>query len=143
MSANQGPGDKLRWRYLYAAYGVTAVVVIFAIWRGWFTQNSIFTTEVAPAITLMLLFATILVRGGSLAALRAPPIPPRRAVMDLFKGIACYAFALGWIVALARRVPNNYVGVTILAAPPVVVILWGGVYIWRALRFVTGRFQRV
>jgi hypothetical protein len=142
MSANQSPCDKLRWRYLYAAYAVAAAGFAFAIWRGWFAQNSIFTTEVAPATIFVLVFATVLVRGGAMAALRAPPIPLRRAIKDLFKGIACYAFALGWVIALTRRVPDSYVGVAILAVPPVVVILWGGVYIWRSLRFVTGRFHR-
>jgi hypothetical protein len=58
MPPNEDPHTKIRHRYLFAAYGAAGVGFVFAVWRGWFTPSSPFTTEVAPAVILALAFAT-------------------------------------------------------------------------------------
>jgi hypothetical protein len=75
MSNNEDRPSMVWQRYLYTAYGIAAVGFVFAVWRGCFTPNSRFTTEVASAIILGLVFATVLAR-GPMSSLRAPPIPP-------------------------------------------------------------------
>jgi len=141
MSVVQEQTSKVRRQYLFAAYCIAAAGFGFAVWRGWFTANSIFTTEVAPATILVLAFATTLAR-GPMAVLRAPPVPLRRALMNVLKIVACFVFAMVWVVALARRVPNSNVGAVLLFVPPLGAILWGGFYFLQASRFVTRRILR-
>lgn len=133
---------KIRHRILYAVYGIAAIGFAFAVWRGWFTANSHFTTEVAPATILLLIFATYLVRGTS-SVLRAAAGPPQRAIWDLLKGIACFLGSFAWIIALAKRAPDTPFGAALLFGPSLGAILFGGFYFWRASGFVTGRVMRV
>jgi hypothetical protein len=132
--------NKVWRRYLYAAYGIAAVAFVIAIGSGRFAPNSRFTSDIAPAIVLLLAFATALVNGP--ISLRSPPVPRQRAVVDVFKAIACWIIAIAWIAGLARRVPDTTIGVTLLVAPALGVGLWGAFYVWRSSQFLTGRIMR-
>jgi hypothetical protein len=124
-------------RYLYLAYAVAGVGLIVSIWRGWFTQ-AWFTTEVAPAVILALIFVTVLKRGPE-SALQAPAsYTPRRAIVDVSKALLSWVCMIAWIFLTARRVPDNYVGVAIIFVPSLALGLWGVVNFFRASRIVTG-----
>jgi hypothetical protein len=136
MPPSEDPHMKVRQRYLYGAYGVAGVGFIFAVWRGWFTASSSFTTEVAPGVILALAFATALVRGPFSSRL-TPARPARNVIVHLGKGLLCWAGAFVWIVLTARRVPDTYVGAAVLFIPTLGLGLWGATYFYRASRVVT------
>lgn len=141
MFNSENRPHKVWRRYLYVAYVIAAAVFAIAIWGGWFTLNSRFTTDIGPAIILLLAFATVL-SNGAMSSLRSPPIPGRRALADVSKAIACWIIAFVWIAIFARRVPETPFGMTLLVAPPLGVGLWGAFYAWRASHFLTGRLIR-
>ena len=124
-------------RYLYLAYVIAGIGLIVSIWRGWFTQ-AWFTTEVAPAVIVALIFVTVLKRGPE-SALQAPAsYTPRRALVDVSKALLSWVCMIAWIVLTARRVPDNYLGVAIIFGPSLGLGLWGVVNFFRASRIVTG-----
>ncbi len=141
MLNNEDRPNRPWQRYLYAAYGIAAAGFVVAVWRGWFTQKSRFTTDVAPAVILALIFATILVR-GPLSVLRSSPISVRRAIVDLLKGLLCLIGSLGWIALIMRRVPDTYAGATVLFVPSLGLGLWGMFYLFRIWRLATGSVLR-
>jgi hypothetical protein len=134
--SRDNPPAKIRQRYLFAAYGAAAVGFAFAVWPGWFTPSSPFTTEVAPAVILALTFATVLSR-GPIPALRGPARPARRVIVQLGKAILCWAGAFAWMFLTVHRVPDTYVGVAVLFGPTLGLGLWGVTYFYRASRVVT------
>ena len=82
-------------RYLYLAYVIAGVGLIVSVWRGWFTQ-AWFTTEVAPAVILALIFVTVLKRGP--VALQAPAsYTPRHAIVDVSKALLSWVCMIAWI----------------------------------------------
>jgi hypothetical protein len=124
-------------RYLYLAYVIAGVGLIVSVWRGWFTQ-AWFTTEVAPAVILVLIFVTVLKR-GPVSALQAPAsYTPRSAIVDVSKALLSWVCMIAWIIITARRVPDNYLGAAIIFGPSLGLGLWGVVSFYRASRIVTG-----
>jgi hypothetical protein len=135
MLPSQDPQPKIRNRYLLAAYGAAGAGFIFAVWRGWFTPSSPFTTEVAPAVILALTFATVLARGPFAA--RAPARPARHLLVQLGKALLCWIGAFAWMYLTVHRVPDTYVGAATLFIPTLGLGLWGVTYFYRASRVVT------
>jgi hypothetical protein len=106
MPSSEDPHTEIRQRYLFAAYGAAGVGFILAVWRGWFTPSSSFTTVVAPAVILSLAFATVLVR-GPFSVLQAPVRPARSMIAYLGKALLCWVGAFVWMFLTVRRVPDT------------------------------------
>ena len=141
MSLEEDERAKVRQRYLYVAYGVAAAGLVVGLWRGWFAETSSGTTEVVPAVILLLVFATFIVRGP--AAFQAPATyTARRVIMDVLKAVACWIAMFVWIVVALRLVPDTSAGAAILFGPIIAGIVLSCVYLWRATRFVTGGVTR-
>lgn len=137
MSLPEETRAKALQRYLYLAYVVAGVGLIFSIWRGWFTQ-AWFTSEVAPAVIFALIIATVL-RRGPVSALQSPAsYTRRRAIVDLSKGLLSWVCMFAWIFVTARRVPDNYLGVAMIFGPSLGLGIWGAVCFFRASRIATG-----
>jgi hypothetical protein len=124
-------------RYLYLAYVTAGVGLIVSVWRGWFMQ-AWFTNEVAPAVILALIFATVLRRGPGSALQPPASYTPRRAIVDVSKALLSWVCMIAWIFLTARRVPDNYLGAAIIFGPSLGLGFWGVVNFFRASRIVTG-----
>jgi hypothetical protein len=124
-------------RYLYLAYVTAGVGLIVSVWRGWFMQ-AWFTNEVAPAVILALIFATVLRRGPGSALQPPASYTPRRPIVDVSKALLSWVCMIAWIFLTARRVPDNYLGAAIIFGPSLGLGFWGAVNFFRASRIVTG-----
>lgn len=124
-------------RYLYLAYVTAGVGLIVSVWRSWFMQ-AWFTNEIAPAVILALIFATVLRRGPGSALQPPASYMPRRAIVDVSKALLSWVCMIAWIFLTARRVPDNYLGAAIVFGPSLGLGFWGVVNFFRASRIVTG-----
>jgi hypothetical protein len=124
-------------RYLYLAYVTAGVGLIVSVWRSWFMQ-AWFTNEIAPAVILALIFATVLRRGPGSALQPPASYMPRRAIVDVSKALLSWVCMIAWIFLTARRVPDNYLGAAIIFGPSLGLGFWGVVNFFRASRIVTG-----
>src|SRR5580658_6905876 len=97
-----------------------------------------FTNEVAPAVILALIFATVLWRGPGSALQPPASYTPRRAIVDVSKALLSWVCMIAWIFLTARRVPDNYLGAAIIFGPSLGLGFWGVVNFFRASRIVTG-----
>jgi hypothetical protein len=137
MPLPEGQRARTLQRYLYLAYVTAGVGLIVSVWRGWFMQ-AWFTNEVAPAVILALIFATVLRRGPGSALQPPASYTPRRAIVDVSKALLSWVCMIAWIFLTARRVPDNYLGAAIIFGPSLGLGFWGVVNFFRASRIVTG-----
>lgn len=55
MKLERDDRSKVGKRYLYLAYGIAGAGVFVGAWRGWLTPKSPLTTELVPAVVLVLI----------------------------------------------------------------------------------------